>query len=144
MKKLEEGKCPTGTCPGDRCANPQLSYADRQHTHALNLVKNLPEGELVGRYACWVELDQLRFRLLPDISQFPGETEDDRVEAAFEELVRQEMDDAEKLARKNGTSVRAARAARKAAFDAVTEIGFVEQERWLDEHGKVERVVEIS
>jgi hypothetical protein len=88
MQKIMEGKCPTGTCGNDRCANPELSYAERQETHAANLKVNEKEFEKLKPgtwYVCVVLQGQPRIKIL-DIAGIPGASEEDRAEIALERL----------------------------------------------------------
>ena len=122
MIKSIEGKCPSGTCPNDRCANTELTFAERRDTHAGNLPEMLGKWpDHVGEWYCVVDLNgQPRIKWLPDVSKFDGETEQDRVEAAFDELVRIELLAAARHARKNGGDPEEAQRQRQAAFDAVS------------------------
>lgn len=117
LEAIVEGKCPTGTCPDNLCTT-NLPLADRREIHALRL--NVAEGKTykkyIGRWYCVVRLDRDRIKWLPDISQFPGETEAERLWAAFQALIAKEMDAAEKQARRVGEDPEKARQARKDAF----------------------------
>src|SRR6267378_399805 len=82
MMKVIEGKCPSDTCPNNRCMNPDLTASERQSTHAANLphIRNKMVGQ-VGEWYCVVDG---YIKWLPDPSKFKGVTERDRVEAAFD------------------------------------------------------------
>lgn len=121
MKAILDGRCRDKTCPNNRCADPTLTLAERREVHALNALKNFPK-DWVGRWYCVVNLDRPRAKFLPDVSQFAGATEEERVEAAFAALVADEMDAAEKLARKNGDNPKKARLDRKAVFSGRVEL----------------------
>ena len=120
MKKLSEGKCPSGTCPSDRCANPELSFAERKTTHAANLPH--ARNKMVGRVGEWYCVVDGYIKWLPDPAKFDGATEGDRVEAAFDELVRRDLLDVARQARKDRSNPDEAVQRRRAAFDAVTEL----------------------
>jgi hypothetical protein len=81
----------------------------------------------VGQWYCVV--DGL-IKWLPDPSEFEGETERDRVEAAFDELVRQDLLASARQARKDGGNPDEAVKRRQVAFDAVAEISKVVSEEF--------------
>ncbi len=120
MSVVDEKKCPSGTCPADRCANPELSYSERQSTHASNLPHM--RGKMRGRVGDWYVVVDGHIRWLPDVTKFVGATEEDRVEASFAELVRRDLLSVAREARKAGGNVDEYVARRQAAYDAVAEI----------------------
>lgn len=132
MTKMIDGKCPSGTCPNDRCASPDLTLSERAATHAANLPHTREKMfNRVGQWYCVIVAnDQPYIKWLPDPSEFDGETEHDRVEAAFDELVRTDLLSVARDARKVGGDPDEAVKRRQAAFDAVAEISKVVSEEF--------------
>lgn len=122
MRKRDEGRCITGVCPGNQCANPELSYSERREIHRANTVKFDSIGNL-GRWFFWVKLNgryELKFLPLP-----LGETNPKLVQATFRQLVRREV----------RAVNRADKAERRAAFGAVEGLHFMEVV-WNEDNGK--------
>lgn len=114
MREQDEGRCPTGVCPTNGCASPELSFAERAEIHRTNTA-TFNSIEHLGQWFCWVMLNGQWY---PKFLPLPlGETNPTKVQTAFRKLIRDEVNKAE---------TRADRAARRAVFDAVEGLHFME------------------
>jgi hypothetical protein len=121
--------------------NPDLTASEREETHAMNLphIRNKMVGH-VGEWYCVVDG---YIKWLPDPSEFEGETEQDRVEAAFDELVRRDLLALAKQTRKGGGDEKVALERRRAAFDGVFELIKIDSESF-EEAEPTQRVTNDS
>jgi hypothetical protein len=106
MGSINAGRCPTGTCPKDRCAAPGLSPREREVTHAANLMKQEKARRIRPGTSYFVVVlsgrPEFKFLDIPDVRGLPAEEQESLANVAVDVVRHETKKNAIKEARRNG------------------------------------------